>query len=221
MIYILFIKGIIIGIAKVLPGVSGSVLAIRLNVYERMIEALNYIYKKDSIKFLIPLSLGILVSIVIFSKVLYFLIANYYYIFKWIFIILICLGIPDIVKKTNKYSISIIVFLIYIIFFNLTHIDLSFNYFVLGIIESISIIIPGISGSAIYMSLGVYDEILYMFSNLYVIISFKFIHYMLGVIITSLLLIKIVNYCLKKYNNESYGVILGLLLGSIILLIIK
>ena len=75
-IFTLFIKGLIIGIGQIIPGVSGGMLAISLGLYERGIGAISNFFNniKNNLKFLIPVGLGIVVSVLYTSKVIkYFL----------------------------------------------------------------------------------------------------------------------------------------------------
>ena len=69
------IKGFIIGIGKIIPGVSGAILAISIGVYDKSIYYLNNFKnnKRESIKYLFPLGLGIIISIVSFSKIINYL----------------------------------------------------------------------------------------------------------------------------------------------------
>ena len=72
-------KGFIIGIGKIIPGVSGAVLAILLGVYDKSIDYINNFNnkKKESIKYLLPLGIGIILAIVIFSKIITFTLNKY------------------------------------------------------------------------------------------------------------------------------------------------
>ena len=75
------IKGFIIGIGKILPGVSGALLAILMGVYDKSIDyIINFKRnKKESIKYLFPIGIGILLSIILFSKVIYYTLNKYYF----------------------------------------------------------------------------------------------------------------------------------------------
>ena len=77
---LLFFKGIIIGLAKVIPGVSGSLLAIRLNVYEKIINSINGLFDdfRGNITYLFKIGLGILISIVFGSNMVMFFYNNYH-----------------------------------------------------------------------------------------------------------------------------------------------
>ena len=74
------IIGILIGIGKIIPGVSGAVIAISLGVYDKGIEAITH-FKDDmrkNILFLGNIGMGVLIGIILFSKVINYLINNYY-----------------------------------------------------------------------------------------------------------------------------------------------
>ena len=73
--FILFIKGFIIGIGKIIPGISGAMLAISLNLYEKGLNAITHFFNdiKNNLYFLGSLALGILFSCFFFSKILLFL----------------------------------------------------------------------------------------------------------------------------------------------------
>jgi putative membrane protein len=87
----------------------------------------------------------------------------------------------------------------------------------MGIIESISVIVPGVSGTAIYISLGVYDKML----NLYIHFPINhLIFFSMGFIISSIIILKIISYLFFKHKKETYSAILGFLCASIILMFI-
>ena len=71
---VLFIKGFIMGIANIIPGVSGGTLAIILGIYEDFIGALSHFFKnfKKNIKFLLPIAIGLLASIATMSNVMHY-----------------------------------------------------------------------------------------------------------------------------------------------------
>lgn len=219
----LFIIGMIIGIGKVLPGVSGSVLAIRFNVYEKTLYSVCNYFKdiKNNSIFLSKLALGFILMTIISSKLLYIIINKYEVILKIIFIILILSGVPDLIKKGGNYLITMIAFFLALSLIFLPTININNNhYFIMGIIEAFSTIIPGISGTAIYLSLGWYQAILLLFGNLYKLEFLKIVPFAFGLIIGSLFFIKIISFLFSKYKKETYSSILGFLLASIILIFI-
>lgn len=213
-----FFIGLLIGIGKILPGVSGSLIAIRFNVYEKMIDSIiNYFsnIKKNTI-FLGTIFIGILISIVLSSNLVLYCLNNYRIITITIFIILIASGIPEIVKKGNNLFIAFFTFCLSLLLLKLPTSNINIGYFPMGIIEAISMIIPGISGTAIYMSFGVYEKML----NLFIVLNFKnLFFFFLGFLFSSIFVIKLINYLFKKHKKETYSAILGFLLASIILMV--
>ena len=110
----LFIKGLIIGIGKIIPGVSGSLIAISLNEYENMVNSINN-YFKDIIgnsKYLVKICLGILISIILFSNIIIRLIDHYYIYTMFLFSGFI-LGSMDDIKKNIKGDYIFIIILVY------------------------------------------------------------------------------------------------------------
>lgn len=216
----LFIIGCVIGIGKVLPGVSGSILAIRFNVYEKIIYSIcNYFkdIKKNTI-FLSKMACGFLLMTIITSKILYIFINKYELLMKMIFTILIISGVPDLVKKGGSYFVMFISFLGALLLCFLPAININSNYFFMGIIEAFSTIIPGISGTAIYLAFGWYEEILLLFGNLYMLELYKILPFSFGLIISAFFFIKLISFLFKRYEKETYSSILGFLLASIILI---
>ena len=72
---ILFIKGVILGVAFVIPGVSGGTLAVLMGIYEELIEAASNFYKsiadfKKYIMYLLPIGLGVVFSVAVFAKLI-------------------------------------------------------------------------------------------------------------------------------------------------------
>jgi len=227
-------KGIIIGIGKIIPGVSGSLLAISLGVYEKAIDSLINIYKDSkNMVFLGKIGIGILISIIFFSKIiLYFL--NNYYLYTMIFFIGLMMGnVPSsikIVKQAKKKDIIYLLLsllLVYIIYKFKSPIvyspNISFNNFViifiLGIIDAITMIVPGISGTALFMMLNCYHFIMDLFSNLFSKIYFT-ITFGIGVIIGILITGYIMNKLLTNHKEKVHLVILGFTISSLVVLLI-
>lgn len=217
----LFFKGLLIGLGKIIPGVSGSLIAISLNEYENMVHCINNLFNKKNFFYMVKLSLGILLSIIIGSKLLLFLINKYELYIYIVFTILILLTIPKLIKEVDNYLYTIITIIIILSIYLIDGLNFNNNYFVVGMIESISMIIPGLSGTAIYNSLGLYDEILNLMSTIYLFDFNKLLPFGIGFIIGTISSIKIIDYCFTKFKKETYSVILGLVISSVFLMIIK
>ena len=227
-----FIKGFIIGIGKIIPGVSGAMLATIMGVYDKSIFYISNFKNniKTAIKYLFPIGIRVIVSIILFSKIISLCLDKYYVITMLFFIGLIFGGFSFIVNKVNKsdYYISIIRFIIFslIVILNINNSYVIKNnffdfimFFVSGIFEAIGSIIPGISGTALLMLFGTYDIIVYSIgniTNIRIIIPF-----VIGTIVTVILLVKVVDYLFRKHNNKMYAFILGMFISSVVLLIIQ
>ncbi len=229
------LKGFIIGIGKIIPGVSGAMLAITLGVYDKGLYYLNNFpkNKKESIKYLLPLGIGILLSIIIFSKIINYTLNKQYVITMLFFIGLLLGGLPSLINKVEKKDYYLVI-ISFIIFFVISITNSSNNYilqnnfidhiilFFSGIVEAISTIVPGISGTAMLMIIGTYNIVIEALSNIINPTSIKIlIPLSLGIIVGIILTVKTIDYLFKKYNNKIYAFILGVFLSSIILLIIK
>lgn len=217
----LFFIGFIIGIGKILPGVSGSVLAIRLNVYNKIVDTISNFFKdiKNNSTFLLKVGFGFIISTIVGSKILYFLFDKYEFYFKIIFSILIASGIPGLLKKSKPIPVIILfscIIWILLVIINGCITGYNINFFIAGIIESLSTIVPGISGTTIYLSLGWYDEILMMFSNLYMLEFMKIIPFFSGFLSITLIIIKLIDFIIKKYNELFNTLVTSFVIVSII-----
>lgn len=224
----LFIKGLIIGIGKILPGVSGSLMAISMKIYTPLLENINNFLKnpKKSIKFLFPILMGITISVIFFSNILKILINKYYFSILLLFIGLIIGSINfSFTDFKNKKIPKIIIFIftfLFTIFINKLSLNIELKnnfltYILLGIIEAISTIIPGISGTAIFIVLKKYSLILEIlgnpFKNILILIPF-----IIGIIIGIISISKLILFILKKHPIIFMIIIKSLTLSTLFLM---
>lgn len=235
------LKGIIIGIAKIIPGLSGAVLMISFNLYDKAIYAITNFFDnpKKNFQFLFNLSFGIIIGIVFFSNILNYFITNYYAYTTSLFIGLILGGIPIIFENVNKSRLDYVIIIVsFIVMVLLSISNISNNYFlknnyidiivffVSGLLEALGTILPGISSTALLMLMGVYNIYINTLSNLFdmtniinnlrIIFPFS-VGLLSGIIFISLL----VNYLFKYYRSFTFSLILGVSLSSLTLLFIK
>jgi len=228
---ILILKGFIIGIGKIIPGVSGAMLAISLGVYDKGICSINNFFKdiKKNTSFLGLLGIGIVLSIVIFSNLIKIALKNHYLPTMLLFVGLIAGCIPnvynDVKEKKNLKNIVIMsIPCLILLFLNSIKWNLNINdpsiifLIIIGIIEAATMIIPGISGTAIMMMIGCYELVIDAFSKIDMEILFPF---GIGIIIGGILLVKIINYFLIKYRTETHWTILGFAIISVAMLIFQ
>lgn len=232
---ILFLKGLVIGLGKVIPGVSGSLLAISMGIYEEAIQKIEQIWKekKESFRFLFPIGIGILLSVLIGSRILLHFLETYYIQTVAAFIGLIVGTVPNIMKKEKikKKEWFVIIGIVFLLFQLEKRIQLpifipdqtifSKIYIIfLGFVDAVTMILPGISGTATYMMLGSYEYILTLFSNPFINIL-ETLLFGLGLLIGVGLMIKVVNQCFSKKEHATWICIIGFLFSSILSLILK
>ena len=241
----LFIKGFIIGVAKIIPGVSGAMLAISMGIYEKALDAIGN-FRRDSKKniiFLIPIGIGVVLAIILTSNVVDYFLTNYYLPTMLLFIGLIIGGLPELFKKIDRKNIkkrNIVVFIISLSFVFLLSLvgeqniftnanSAVVNYFLfllIGLIDAITMVIPGISGTAIMMLLGCYHLLIRVLASLTsidsIIANFGILmFYGIGVILGIIYLAKLMTYLFKRNENLVYSGILGFAISSIVLLLIS
>lgn len=223
-----FFKGIIIGIGGIAPGLSGSILLVIFGLYEKTINAIGTLFKdfKKNVLFLIPLFAGFGVGILLFSKVVDFLLLNFETYTRFTFLGLIMGTIPLFYKEVkkegfnNKYYIYMVVaFIVGIIlfFFNnnlfptVTNPNL-LQSVLLGVAIAGSSIIPGVDSAAILSALGLYE--IYVSSvatlNIPVLIPAVF-----GLGIGALLISFFMNKLIKNYYTATFSVIFGLFISIV------
>lgn len=242
---ILFIKGFILGIANIIPGVSGGTLAVSLGLYEKILDAIGTLFKnfKNNVKFLTPIILGIVVSILSTSKLVSYALANFKAQTIFLFVGLIFGGTSLLMRKTRgKGSITnfIVFFITFFIviaisfakvdiikisFTNMTILDYILLV-VVGFLASSSMVIPGISGSFVLMIFGYYEKIINTISNL---TNFKelgsnlliLLPFGIGVLLGIIFMAKLITALIKKYEVKTYFGIMGFVLSSVVILILQ
>lgn len=226
----LILKGFIVGIGKIIPGVSGSMLAMTLGIYENVLEAVTNFFdnSKKHFKLLFNFGIGVFLAIIIFSKIILFLLNNYYNETMYLFLGLI-FGTLIPFSKNLKLSLkNIIIFIVFLsLILLITYLDTSqkfiftgsiFNYIytaILGSIDAVTSIVPGISGTAIFMALGVYEFVLSILASPF---SLVFVIYMLGMVGGLIAICYVMNYFLKNKKEETHSIIFAFMVGSIIML---
>lgn len=176
----LILKGVMMGVANIIPGVSGGTMAVSMGIYDKIIHAATHIISefKKSMKLLLPIILGMLIGIVVLARILEYMFKLVPFQTNLLFIGLIIGGLPAISKKVKGKTIRpghiLVCLLFFVIVAGLALIgeqegasaDLSFNIvnivkiFGVGIVASATMVIPGVSGSMMLMLMGYYNPIL-------------------------------------------------------------
>lgn len=223
-----FLKGIIVGIGGIAPGLSGSVLLVILGLYQKTINAIGTIFKdfKKNVAFLFPLFLGFGVGVILFSKVVDFLLGNFEMYTRFAFLGLVLGTIPLFYKEVKKegfnkkyYIVMLISALIGIALFSvnkdlfpvITNPNL-LQSVLLGVAVAGSSIVPGVDSAVILSTLGLYE--LYVGSladfNLSILIPAG-VGLVIGVLVISFLM----NKLLSKFYTITFSIIFGLFLSII------
>ena len=223
-----FLKGIIVGIGGIAPGLSGSVLLVILGLYQKTINAIGTIFKdfKKNVAFLFPLFLGFGAGVIIFSKVVDFLLGNFEMYTRFAFLGLVLGTIPLFYKEVKKegfnkkyYIVMLISALVGIALFSvnkdlfpvITNPNL-LQSVLLGVAVAGSSIVPGVDSAVILSTLGLYE--LYVSSlanfNLSILIPAG-VGLVIGVLVISFLM----NKLLSKFYTITFSIIFGLFLSII------
>lgn len=242
---ILIIKGFFMGLANLIPGVSGGTIAITLGIYDKLINVISHIFTnfKENMKFILPIGIGIVLSVLTLSKAISYSLEHYLFITIMFFIGAIMGGIPMLYKKIKgkeKNIISYVIFtLTFMIIIGLTFLNgdnevslESMNLigyikiFFIGLIASATMVVPGVSGSAVLMTLGYYEPIINIVKDLTNFSNFGYnlsilIPFGIGVILGILLIAKVIEYLLSRYEVKTYYGILGFVISSIISIVIQ
>jgi len=234
----LMVIGLVLGIVTVIPGVSTGTIAVVFNVYDRLIEIITPNIKKifAAWKFWLPLGIGIFFGLIFFSKVITILFTNFPIPTYWFFIGIIAGSIPSIYRRmlqsdTLKPALPVIIcgilaLAVMVVMTILKPAEGAAAYTVLtpplfgilaaaGMLAATAMIIPGISGSFLLLVIGLYRTIIQAVSDLNIPLL---IPVALGTIIGLLVGAAIVRFLLAKAPRETYGAVLGLVAGSILVL---
>jgi putative membrane protein len=230
----LYLKGILIGVANSIPGVSGGTIAYILNVYDLMINALslNIKFIINNFVSLLLLVLGLLSGLFMFALALdELLYARFPLIVNLAFIGLILGSINFIFLKTklsvNKIDLkSYLIFLLGVMIVTIPSFALNLNnqiittlnleniigLIIAGILGSFAMIIPGLSGSFVLLVLGYYETIIKAVAELNIMLLLPVA---VGIVIGLVGGARLIKLGLSKYPQSIYKLVLGLLFGSV------
>lgn len=223
-----FFKGLIAGIGGIAPGLSGSVLLVILGLYEQTVNAIGTLFKnfKTNIKFLLPLLAGLGVGILLFSKVVDYLLESFEFQTRYAFLGLILGTIPLFYREVRKngfrkryYGLMAVAAAVgfFLFGFNrhlfpaVTEPNL-LQCVLLGVAVAGSSIVPGVDSAAIMSAFGLYE--LYVSSladfNLQILIPAAG-----GLLVGALVISFVMNLLIKKAYTGTFSVIFGMFLAII------
>ena len=228
------IKGIIIALGFILPGISGGVLAAILGIYERMIRFLAHPFKqlKEDVLYFLPVAIGMLLGIGLFSYPIEYLLEHYQVYVLWSFAGAIIGTVPSLVKEANRESekdkVDLIWFWTTFIISGISLYSLNFvvgslsatflNFILAGVLLALGILVPGLSPSNLLLILGLYSPMLTGFKTFDLFGTFLPIG--IGAVLTFVAFSKFMDYALRVYHSRVYHFIIGIVLSSTLLILI-
>lgn len=222
--------GFLLGTSIIAPGVSSSVIAVIMGIYNDLIEIVSNPFKnlKKNIIYLIPMGIGALASFVLLLQVLDWLFANYPIPAYFLFIGLIAGSLPTVFKEANsgkfrkRYAIAILIaFSVAVTIGMLAKFNVAVRaettnvlYNALsGGISGIASMIPGMSISMILMMLGVYESLLAAASGFDIMTILPVgICFVVGMVLFS----RLTKYVFNRFHSFGYYMVSGFMMGSII-----
>lgn len=241
----LILKGFALGIANVIPGVSGGTIAVILGIYEKLIDILSNLKTKlkENFKYLLFLAIGLILAIGLFSNAVTFCLKNYPFATILFFIGFIIGGMPPLLNKV-KSKIDIKSVICFIIAFtvvmlmafitpdtmnkslDIINIKTLIILFLIGVLGAASMVLPGISGSFVLMLIGYYEPIMNSISeftklnnlthNILILAMFG-----LGVLFGIIFMAKLIKILLEKYEIPMYMGIIGFVIASAISILVS
>ena len=238
---ILYVKGLIMGAADLVPGVSGGTVAFVTGIYDKLLEAIASVdksfftslaklnlkeaFSKIHLRFLIPLVLGIGTAIFSLARVMYFLMNHYPHQTWGLFFGLIVAS--TLIVGKNLESISSVKTLFFICFGSfIGHLLVSlipvttpnslWFIFICGMIGITAMILPGLSGSFLLLILGKYAYVTGALKAPFVEGNFQILSvFLLGMITGLLSFTRILRFFLNSYKEWTLSFLTGLLIGSL------
>ena len=239
------LKGIVIGVANIIPGVSGGTMAVSMGIYDKMIHCVTHLFKefKESVKFLLPILIGAGLALVGLSFVITAAFEHFPLPTNCLFIGLIVGGLPAVWGKVKGKSIKAGHIVACLAFFALVvglaavgevegaSADLTLSagsmikLFLVGVLASATMVIPGVSGSMILLLIGYYNPIITAIKSfIQSLVAFDMAGIMqgmgilvptgIGIIIGIFAIAKLIEFIFEKCPLYAYWAIIGLIVAS-------
>lgn len=174
------LKGMVIGIANIIPGVSGGTMMVAMGIYDKLIHCITHLFSefKKNLLFLAPIGIGMVLAIIGSSFTIEKMFESFPFQTSLLFVGLVVGGLPAMWKNVKGkdvkvgHMITCILFLALVVGMALlgekegNAVNLSFNFvnviklFAVGVIAAATMVIPGVSGSMVLLLLGYYNPIL-------------------------------------------------------------
>lgn len=235
----LFLKGVAMGAANVIPGVSGGTIAFITGIYEKLINSIKAFdleglqmlvkgqfkafSKKANLPFLLAVFSGIALSILSLAKLLEYLFCAYPIHTMAFFFGLILTSIALVGKQIQKWNFTTVLMLILgtgvavlISFLNPANSNDHFGYLVVcGIVAMSSMILPGLSGSYVLLIMGNYLLVMSAVGslNLKVLVPIG-----IGSVLGLLVFTRLISWLFERFKDGTVGLLTGFVAGSLLII---
>ena len=235
------LKGMVIGIANIIPGVSGGTMAVSMGIYDKLTHLFSEF--KENLKFVVPIGIGVVIALAGLPFVITPAFEHFPLQTNALFIGLIVGGLPAVWKKVKGNSVRISHILPFLFFFLLVvgmaalgetegkAADLSLSVmsvvklFLVGIIASATMVIPGVSGSMVLLVLGYYNPIVATIKEFVeALLSFDMPEILrccgilipagIGIVVGIFAIAKLIEILFEKFPLQAYWAIIGLIAAS-------
>ena len=223
-----FLKGIIVGIGGIAPGLSGSVLLIIFGMYRQTLDALSSLLKdfKKNIRFLLPLVAGMILGVLAFSKVVDFCLNHYEMPTRFCFLGLIVGTLPMVWEEVKKEGFSKRYYLVIALaaglgiwfftanpnaFPQITHPNL-LQKIILGAAVALTAIVPGVDPAVFLSTLGLYETYVTALATLDIGILLPML---IGVAAGAVTVSAVMSALFRKVYTATFSVIFGIFLSMI------
>ncbi len=226
------LKGVLVGVGFITPGLSGGVLAVVFGIYEPLMRFLGNLREKflKNVIFFLPVGIGGMIGVVAFSAVVDYAFSNFAAQFTWLFIGFIAGTFPSLFKKSGEkgrktwhwlllvlVSVGMVFFMRWMETIRSVQMAPSFlNWVLSGALIGLGVVVPGMSPSNFLIYLGLYQP---MASGIRQLDLGVIVPLGLGLILIVLLLARLISWLFKKYFTVMYHLILGIVIGSTIVII--
>ena len=232
-----FFAGALVGIVSTIPGVSGAVLAVCFGIYERLVaDVADISHKiKEDFRFLMAVGLGIAFGILISFRGLDWILDNYLVASMMLFTGMILGQLPELWKYTEPkikssganiaaFAAGIVIMCMFLALASLegeevvlSHNPMSYVYMLMiGVIFSVSHLIPGISGATVLLAIGLYPPLIETIVSLDIVLMVPLV---VGIFIGLICFAKVIHRALTRYRKSTYMAIFGLTIGSIFIIV--
>lgn len=245
------LRGVVIGIANAIPGVSGGTMMVSMGIYDKLIYSVTHLFKQPvkSIKTLLPYFIGMAIGIVGLAFAIVAMFEHIPFQTCMLFIGLILGGVPILTGHLKGVRFNLSHAVVFLIFFGsiillqifggqgsdvaltVTPISL-FKLVLVGIVAAATMVIPGVSGSMMLMTMGYYYPVIGSVKDfITALVAFdapKIIHicvilipFGIGVVVGIFAVAKLIEMLMDKYEALTYCGIMGLVVASPVVILMS